>query len=411
LNLPIYIAGRYLFSKKSHNAINVISLVSVCGVAVATLSMVFILSVFNGFHQLFAEMFSTFDPELKITAVKGKVFNSENEKFLEIQSWPEIEQIAETLEDNVLIRYRNRQTPATLKGVSSNFSRVIPIDQALFDGKFQLQDETSARANLGIGVASALGVAANFVFPLEIHTPRRNAKTINLANPLSAFNNNYAYISSIFRIDQSLYDDNYLIVSLELARTLFEYSPSEVGAWELKLKNPADLPALQKKIQNLLGKEYAVKNRYQQQEAAFKMINIEKWITFLMLSCILLITAFNIIGSLSMLMVDKQNDIQTLRKLGASNQLISSIFLFEGGLISVLGAAVGVLIGLLLSFGQQYFGWIKLGSAGAFAVEAYPVQVQAGDILLILITVCCLGFLSVIYPVRYLSDNQLKTKN
>ena len=405
MNLSFYIAKRYLFSKKSHNAINIISLIAVCGVGVATLATVCTLSVFNGFRGLVSEMFSSFDPELKITAVQGKVFDPTTEKFMEIRSFPEVEVIAESVEDNVLISYRERQIPAVLKGVSDNFDRLVPIP--LFDGEFRLQNEASALANIGIGVASALGVYAVLTFPpMEIYVPKRNVKTVNLANPMASFNREYAYISSIFYIDQEVYDNSYIIVSLELARTLFDYT-TEAGAWELKLKNATNIPAVQKKIQSLLGEEFRVENRYEQQKEAFRMISIEKWVTFLMLCFILLIAAFNIIGSLSMLIVDKQKDIETLRKLGAGNRLISRIFLFEGWMISAIGAVAGTLLGSLLCLGQQYFGWIKLGGSGMFAVEAYPVQVIPSDLVLILIAVLIIGFLAVIYPVRYLSRKWL----
>ncbi|MDR0698400.1 MAG: FtsX-like permease family protein [Tannerella sp.] len=404
MNFSFYIARRYLFSKKSHNAIHITSLVAVCGVAVATLATVCTLSVFNGFRGLVSDMFGAFDPELKITAVKGKVFDPSGEIFLEIRSLPEIDLISESLEDNVLIRYRERQVPAILKGVSDNFDSVAPIQQVIFDGQFQLKNGISALSNLGIGVADMLSVNANFISPLEIYAPKRNAKTVNLANPMASFNVEYAYISSIFKINQPVYDENYIIVPLELARALFDY-PTEVGAWELKLRKVNNIPTVQKKIQALLGEEYCVKNRYEQQESAFHMVNIEKWVTFLMLCFILLITAFNIIGSLSILIVDKQKDIQTLRNLGADNNLISRIFLFEGWLFSVVGAVMGILLGLLLCFGQQYFGWIKLGNT--FVVEAYPVQVMPGDLVLILITVLTIGFLAVIYPVQYLSRKWL----
>jgi len=404
LNLPFYIAKRYLFSKKSHNAINIISLIAVCGVSIATLATVCTLSVFNGFRGLVSEMFSSFDPELKITAVQGKVFDPTTEKFLEIRSFPEIELITESVEDNVLVRYREQQVPAVLKGVSDNFDRLVSIP--LFDGEFQLQNEASALANLGIGVASALGVYSFFTFPLEIYAPKRNAKTVNLANPMASFERKYAYISSIFYINQPVYDDSHIIVPLELARALFDYT-TETGAWELKMKNAANIPAVQKKIQSLLGEEFKVENRYEQQKEAFQMISIEKWVSFLLLCFILLIAAFNIIGSLSMLIVDKQKDIETLRNLGAGNRLISRIFLFEGWMISAVGAVVGILLGSLLCLGQQYFGWIKLGGSGMFAVEAYPVQVIPSDLVLILIAVLIIGFLAVIYPVRYLSRKWL----
>ena len=404
MNLSFYIAKRYLFSKKSHNAINIISLVAVCGVAVATLATVCTLSVFNGFRGLVSDMFSMFDPELKITAVQGKVFDPTAEEFLEIRALPEIEVITESLEDNVLLRYRERQVPAVLKGVSDNFDRLVPV--RLFDGEFQLQNGENDLANMGIGIANSLSAYISFTFPLEIYAPKRNVKTVNMANPMLSFHRNVAYISSIFYIDQAVYDNSYIIVSLELARSLFDY-PTEVGAWELKLKNASDIPAVQKKIRRLLGEEFKVENRYEQQKETFRMVNIEKWVTFLMLCFILTIAAFNIIGSLSMLIVDKQKDIETLRNLGAGNRLISRIFLFEGWMISAVGAGTGVVLGSLLCLGQQYFGWIKLGGAGEFAVGAYPVQVIPGDLGLILVAVLMIGFLAVIYPVRYLARRWL----
>jgi len=364
------------------------------------------LSVFNGFRGLASEMFSMFDPELKITPVQGKVFDPAIEKFLEIRSFPEIEVITESLEDNALIRYRGRQVPVVLKGVSDNFDRLVSI--RLFDGEFRLQNEASALANVGIGIANTLSVHTSFIIPLEIHAPKRNIKTVNPANPMSFSNREYAFVSSIFYIDHPAYDNNYIIVPLELVRSLFDYT-TEAGAWELKLKSASDIPAVQKKIRRLLGEEFKVENRYEQQIETFRMVNMEKWITFLILCFILTIAAFNIIGSLSMLIVDKQKDIETLRNLGAGNRLISRIFLFEGWMISAVGAGAGVVFGSLLCLGQQYFGWIKLGNNGAFAVEAYPVEVILSDLGLILLAVLFIGFLAVIYPVRYLSRKWLKT--
>jgi ABC-type lipoprotein release transport system permease subunit len=408
LNLSLYIAKRYLFSKKSHNAINIISLVAVCGVSIATLATVCTLSVFNGFQGLVSNMFSSFDPELKITPVKGKVFDPSTDKFLEIYSLPEIDLISETLEDNVLVKYNERQVPAIMKGVSDNFGELVSINNILFDGEFRIKDESHTYATLGIGVASHLGINANFIFPLDIYAPKRNAG-VNLSNPISSFNIGYAYISADFLVNQPVYDDNYMIVSLDFARELFDYD-KEVSALEIKLKEGSRVQAVQKTIQQTLGTDYRVKNRYEQQEAAFKMISIEKWVTFLMLCFILLIAVFNVIGSLSMLIVDKQKDITTLRNLGANNRLISRIFLFEGWMISALGAVIGIALGILICLGQQHFGWLQLGTQGAFAVNAYPVIIETGDLLLVLSTALVIGFLSVLYPVRYLSKKWLSQK-
>lgn len=406
MNLSLYIAKRYFFSKKSHNAIHIISLAAICGVAIATMATVCTLSVFNGFQGLVSDMFSSFDPELKITPVKGKVFDPETENFLEVYSLAEIDRISESLEDNVLVKYKERQVPVVLKGVSDNFDELTQINEALIDGDFVLKNEVSHFAVLGIGVASNLGVNARFIFPLDIYAPKREVQ-VNLANPISSFNIEYAYISGIFMVKQPVYDDHYLITSIQFARNLFDYK-TEVSALEIKLKETANTQTVRKKIQQIIGDQYEVKDRYRQQESAFKMMSIEKWVTFLMLCFILLIAVFNIVGSLSMLIVDKQKDMITLRNLGAGNKLISRIFLFEGWLISALGAIIGIFTGILLCLGQQHFGWLQLGGGnGAFAVDAYPVQVKISDLFFVLATVLGIGFLAVLYPVQYLSRKNL----
>lgn len=407
LKLPLYIAKRYLFSKKSHNAINIISLIAVCGVAIGTAATVCTLSVFNGFQSLVSDMFNTFDPELKIVPLKGKVFDPTAGRLPEIYALPEIECISESLEDNAFVSYKDRQVPAILKGVSENFDEQTHIRDILIDGTFTLRDEAHNYACPGLGLAVNLGINAGFIYPMNIYAINRKAQ-VNLASPTASLNHDYAYISGVFRVNQPVYDDNYLIVHIDLARQLFDYG-KEVSALEIKLKANAAIDRVQKNIRELAGDEFSVKNRYEQQETAFKMIRIEKWVSFLMLCFILLIVAFNIIGSLSMLMVEKQSDIIILRNLGADNLLISRIFLFEGWLISAIGAFMGIVLGILLCLGQQYFGWLQLGEQGTFAVNAYPVVIDAGDLALILPAVLTIGFLSVLYPVRYLLKLGIKT--
>jgi ABC-type lipoprotein release transport system permease subunit len=380
-------------------------MVAVCGVVTATLAAVCTLSVFNGFHGFASDMFSAFDPELKITPATGKVFDPTTAPFLEIRNLPEIDLIAESLEENVLVSYQGKQVPVMLKGVSESFNQLANVQKLLIDGEWKLHENSSNFALLSIGVANMLGVQAGFVYPMELYAPKRNAP-VNLSNPAAAFNLNYAYIGGVFMVNQPVYDDSYMLVSLDLIREILDYS-TEVGAWEIKLKSPAQIASVQKKIQHLLGDNYWVKDRYQQQESAFQMINIEKWVSFLMLCFILLIAVFNIIGSLSMLIVDKQHDITTLRHLGADNATISRIFLLEGWMITVLGGLIGIILGILLCLGQQYFGWIQLGTEGTFAVNAYPVQIEMQDLLVIFAAVVVIGYLSVQYPVRYLSKKWL----
>ena len=404
MNLSFYIAKRYLFSKKSHNAVNIISLVAVCGVAVATMAAVCTLSVFNGFHGLVGEMFGAFDPELKITPAKGKVFNPETDLFLEIRSIPEIELISESLEDNAIISYRQREVPVTLKGVDDKFVSMANFESLLFDGEVELEKETSNYSLLGLGLANSMSVNAGFVFPMEVYAPKRKA-TVDLVNALASLNIGYVYIGGIFQTKQAVYDNDYMIVPIRLARELFDYE-TEVSALEIKLKPGVSVRSVQTKIQTILGSDFLVKNRYQQQEDTFKMVSIEKWVTFLMLCFILLIAIFNITGSLLMLILEKkQTDVLTLRNMGADNELIYRIFLFEGWMISAFGGGAGIILGILLCLGQQYLGWLKLGTGTNFAVDAYPVIVSFSDLLFVLFAVLIAGFLAVLYPVRYLIKN------
>ena len=406
MNLSFYIAKRYLFSKKSHNAVNVISLVAVCGIAVATMATVCAMSVFNGFQGLVQGMFGAFDPELKITPVKGKVFDPENALFLKVRSLPEIDFVSESLEDNALISYREREMPIVLKGVGGRFADLTNFESLLIDGSLDLERDTGNYALLSLGLANNLGVNPGFVYPMEIFAPKRKA-AVNLTNPAASIAREYVYIGGVFRTNQTIYDNNYLIVPISLARALFYYE-TEVSAWEIKLKDRVSVHSVQSQIQTILGDDFRVKNRYQQQEDSFKMVSIEKWITFLMLCFILLIAIFNITGSLSMLIIEKQTDVMMLRNMGASNGLISRIFLFEGWMISAVGGGAGIILGVLLCLGQQRFGWLTLGTGVNFAVSAYPVVVSVGDLLFILFTVLITGFLAVIYPVRYLVKKWLK---
>ena len=410
MNVPFYIARRYLFSKKSHNAINVISGVSVCGVALATLALVCTLSVFNGFQDLVSTMFTAFDPELKITAVNGKVFDAQDERIQSLKRIPEIEIFSEALEDNAMVQYKGRQAMVVIKGVEDNFNQLCAIDSILYGrGDVVLHDEVVDYAIPGIELTSVLGTGIRFLDPLEVYAPKRGAK-INVASPASSFQSFYLHSSGlVFAVNQQKYDASYVLTSLAFARKLFQYD-TEVSSIELKLASGADVDDVKSRINKELGKDFKVQNRYEQQADTFRIMEVEKLISYLFLSFILLIACFNVIGSLSMLIIDKRDDVATLRNLGADNQLIFRVFLFEGCLISFMGALVGVVVGLVLCLVQQEFGLLSLGSgdsAGAFIVDAYPVSVHASDVVLILVTVLVVGFLSVLYPVRYLSNRLL----
>ena len=410
MNFPFYIAKRYLFSKKSHNAINVISAVSVCGVALATLALVCTLSVFNGFQDLVATMFTAFDPELKITAVSGKVFDGQDERIQSLRQLSEIEVFSESLEDNAMVQYKGRQAMVVVKGVEDNFDRLTPIDSILYGrGELVLHDEVVDYAIPGIELVSVLGTGIRFLDPLEVYAPKRGSR-INVASPASSFNSDYLHSSGlVFAVNQQKYDASYILTSLAFARNLFQYD-TEVSSVDLKLKDGSNIYKVQENISQLLGEDFRVLNRYEQQADTFRIMEVEKLISYLFLSFILLIACFNVIGSLSMLIIDKRADVVTLRNLGANDETIKRIFLFEGCLISFMGALVGVVLGVALCLVQQEFGLISLGSgdsAGAFVIDAYPVSVHIGDVVLVLCTVLLVGYLSVLYPVRYLSRKLL----
>ncbi len=404
MNFPFYIARRYLFSKKKHNAVNIISGVSVCGVALATLALVCTLSVFNGFQDMVAGFFTAFDPELKITAREGKVFDGQDERIHAVRALADVAVVTETLEENAMVQYKDRQTMAMIKGVDDNFEQLTAIDSILYGaGEFILHDSLVDYGVMGIELVSTLGTGMQFVDPLQVYVPKRNVR-LNVTNPSYSFNREYLFSPGVvFVVSQQKYDSQYILTSIRFVRELLEYT-TEVSAIELKLKEGANVAACKKEIVKIMGEDFLVQDRYEQQEDVFRIMEIEKLISYLFLTFILMIACFNVIGSLSMLILDKKEDIVTLRNLGADDQLITRIFLFEGRLISVFGAVAGIVLGLILCFIQQEFGVISLGGGtGTFVVDSYPVSVHFWDVVLVFITVLAVGFLSVWYPVRYLS--------
>ena len=407
MNFPFFIAKRYLFSKKSHNAINVISAISVCGVALATLAMVCTLSVFNGFQDMVATFFTAFDPQIKITSVKGKVFDGSLPVFQKIKSMPEIAVYSESVEDNAMVQYKGRQVMAVIKGVEDNFDKLTPIDSILFGrGELVLHDEVVDYAIPGLQLLSTLGTGIRFLDPLEIYAPKRGTR-INMSNPMSSFVSDELFSSGLtFTVNQEKYDASYILTSIGFARRLFQYT-TEVSAINLRLTSNANEDEVISQLKKTLGDEFRIQNRYEQQADTFRIMEIEKLISYLFLTFILMIACFNVIGSLSMLIIDKKNDVNTLRNLGASDAQIVKIFLFEGRMISFIGAVAGVLIGLALCLIQQEYGVISLGQSGSFIVDAYPVSVHAWDVIAVFVTVLVVGFLSVWYPVRYLSRRLL----
>ncbi len=404
MKTELLIAWRYLFSKKSHNAINIVAGISAAGVGVATMALVCVLSVLNGFNRLIEDMFSAFDPDLRIESVEGKTIVLDSLK--NIATLPQVDVMALTIEENALVRFSNKQLPATIKGVDTCFNQLTNIDSIMFDGSFQTFDGAFERCVPGVGLASKMGITPYFIDPVRIYAPQKG-KQINLVRPDRSFNEASTFISGIFAVQQAKYDDTYMIVSLQLAQELFGYKNNEATAVEIKLKNNDNAKEAKKLIKDILGNSYTVLDRYEQQADFFRIVKIEKWITFFLLSFILLIATFNIIGSLSMLIIEKKQDIQILQSLGATPSFIYKIFLLEGWMISAIGALIGLIVGTLICWGQQQYGWLRMGAG--YIIDAYPVHLQVADLLLILITVWTLGFIAAFYPAQKAKKQPLKS--
>ena len=411
MNFPFYIARRYLFSKKSTNAINVISGNSVVGVAVATMALVITLSVFNGFSDLVATLFTAFDPQLEVVPTKGKTAPADDPILTEIRSLPQVAVATECVEDMALVTYRGRQAMVTIKGVEDNFDQLTHIREILYgDGTFELHAADLQYGILGIRLAEQLGTGYRFEEPLQVYTPRREGQ-VDVLDASEGFVQDELYSPGVlFSVMQAKYDKNYVLTSVGFARRFFDQQ-GMLSSLELRLKPGSDFEGVKQQMKRIAGDRYAVKDRYEQQDDTFRIMEIEKFIAYIFLTFILVVACFNIIGSLSMLMVDKRDDVITLRNLGASDKQITQVFLFEGRMISALGAIIGLLVGLLLCWLQQTFGIIALGSsAGSFIVDAYPVSVHLWDVVLVFITVLVVGLLSVWYPVHYFSHRLLEMK-
>jgi lipoprotein-releasing system permease protein len=407
MNCELFIARRYLFSKKSHHAINIISGISVVGVAVATMALVCTLSVFNGFQELVADLFTAFDPQLRVTLCEGSTI-PDDEALQRLQESDVVDVCTRVLEGQALVVENGQQQVVTIKGVDDNVSEQAHLEDILYgDGSFCLHADALEYGVLGIQLASRLGLAASFPDPLQVYAPRKGER-VNMANPISSFNHDELQSPGVvFMVKQVKYDAQYILTSLGFAQRLFEQQ-GRVSSVEIRLREGISTSRGKKVVKQLLGPRFQVADRYEQQEDVFRIMRIEKLISYLFLTFILLVASFNIIGSLSMLIIDKKDDVVTLRNLGASDKQIVRIFLFEGRIISAIGAVIGIVIGLLLCWAQQQFGLVALGSSsGSFIINAYPVSVHPEDIILIFVTVLIVGFLAVWYPVRYFAKRLL----
>ena len=398
---PLFVARRYLFARKRHLTTGIISVISVCGVALATAALIVTLSVFNGFRDMVASFFTALDPELKVTPTEGKTIAADDPLLAKLKALDCIQVYTETLQDQALIVGNERQWVVNIKGVSDSFAQQADLDAILYgDGEFCLHADVLEYGVMGIRLASALGLGSNYEGGLPIYAPRRGER-VNMGNPMQSFNSDELYSPGVvFNTNQAQYDATYILTSLSFARRLFDQQ-GRISAVELKLKPGTSLRSAKATIRQLLGQRFLVQDRYEQQADTFRIMQIEKFIAYLFLSFILLVASFNIISSLSMLMIEKQENVATLRALGANDSQIRQIFLFEGWLISGIGALLGIVGGLALCWAQIRFGFVKLGaSEGSFVVDAYPVSIQATDILLTFLTVLLVGLIAVWLPVR-----------
>ena len=405
MHYELFIARRYLFAKKSHHAINSISGISVLGVAVATMAMVVTLSVFNGFQDLVADLFTAFDAELRVTPKDGQTVSAKDKDLLWLKQNDAVEVYTPVLEGQALVVQGNRQQVVTIKGVADNITQQVHIEDILYgDGTFCLHADVLEYGVLGIQLAQQLGLSASFEEPLQVYAPKPGER-VNIGNPLSSFNHDELHSPGVvFMVRQAQYDANYIVTSLQFAQRLFDRE-GRVSAVELKLKDGVKADKAKEQLKAQLGERFKVEDRYEQQDDVFRVMRIEKLISYLFLSFILLVACFNIIGSLSMLMIDKRQDIQTLRSLGATDAQICTIFRLEGHIICLAGALLGLVLGAVLCWVQQEYGLVSMGdNDGSFIVENYPVSVYLTDILLILVTVLAVGWLAIWYPVRYLTN-------
>jgi ABC-type lipoprotein release transport system permease subunit len=400
-NLESHIAWRYLFSKKGHNAINIVSGISAGAVAVVTAAMICVLSVMNGFGVLVERMFSEFDPVLLVVPAEGQTLRTDTMPIASLYAREDIEAVSMQLEQTALVRYKDHQLPARVMGVDSLFTRTAHIDTIITDGFYSVWDGAFERAVLGRGLAAQVGINAHFTGALHLYALERTGR-INLLRPDQSLKHEHAFIAGTFAVNQIEYDDQLMLVSLPLAQRLFGYDEHTASALRVQPKGKLKVENIKLRIAQELGPGYRVLDRYEQQKDFFRILRIEKLLTVLLLVFILLIASFNIIGSLSMLIIDKREDIRILSHLGADERTIRRVFLLEGWFISSLGALIGVLLGVAVCLGQQHFEWLKMGTGVEYVISAYPVHVQAGDVLMVTIIVLALGFAAAWYPAKKL---------
>lgn len=399
MRTELKIAWRYLFAKKQFNAIHVITTISSIAVGVVTAAMVCVLSVMNGFGVMIEQLFSQFDPDIRITAQAGKSFTINKEKKKELLDLPSINLVSESISETALAYFEEKQTPVQLVGVDSVFGQLTGIENIITDGYYEVFDGAFDRAVLGQGLAWKLGIGARFIHAIEVYAPKREGK-VNMLRPDVNFNSERCFIAGTFAVNQQKYDENLMLVDIDLTRRLLDYDTTEVTMLQVGIADGHSIKSAKREITATLGEGYLIQDRYEQQEDFFRILHVEKLLTILLLVFILLIATFNGIGSLSMLIIDKQQDIQTLSYLGASDDMIRKIFMLEGWMVNALGALGGLVVGLGICLLQEHFGLLKLGNGAEYVVSAYPVAVQVLDIILVCVVVVVLGTISSWIPAR-----------
>lgn len=406
MNLPFFIAKRYILGKKSHNAINIVSYISVAGVIIGTAAFILLLSVFNGFDQLARGMYNSFYPDIKVEPLKGKVFQLTDNTLIHIQNIEGVENIAQIMEDNALIIYKEKQTVCKVKGVSSTYNLVTNIDSLIWQGEYRLKYLSMPRVVLGRGLYYALGISMieGIEEVLKFYVPKR---TVHMSNdPNRSLNRKLAQVSGVFSSQPDI-DEKYVLVPLDFAQGLFEY-PNSYSSLEIKINQGANEKQVISALQKILGNNVVIKNRYRQNELLYKTMRTEKYAIFMILVLVLIILLFSLVGTISMLIIEKKKDISILNSIGASKRLIRKIFYREGLLITFTGVIIGLLLGSAVALLQEKFGLVKL--EGGFIIDAYPVDMQSFDLLLVSTTVLIIGGIASWYPVRFLLKNSIENK-
>jgi lipoprotein-releasing system permease protein len=405
MNLSLFIAKRYLVSKKSHNAINIISGVALGGIAIGTMALIIVLSAFNGISDLVKSLYNSFGADIEITALKGKTFIPTGPRFDSVRHLKGVKYFNETMQDKALLKYGDQQELAYIKGVGDDFAPMTHFDTLIQRGKYYLKNGDSYYGEFGRGVADRLGINSSDenYSAVSCYAPKRGLENSSV-NPENAITQMHLNRSGIFSINDD-FDSRYVIVSIDFARQLFDYTDKSVTSIEIGVADPSGVSKLQDKIRTILGNDFLVKNRFQQNELIFKTLKSEKLWTFIILAFILVIATFNIVGSLSMLIIDKQKDIAILHNMGAEIKSIQKIFMYEGVLITVLGAAIGLILGTLICMAQIKFKLVPMN--GDFVVDAYPVSIQASDYISILACVLVIGLIASWYPVRVFTAKKI----